>query len=121
MATMNSVIEELTGLKPNVYSEEDKYKWISRLDGMISAEVFRHEEPVKYAIPEDADKELLVTAPFDDIYVLYCAAMVDFYNREYTAYNNSVMMFNERFEAFKSYYIQRHRTCNAANFRNVMG
>lgn len=120
MATMNGVIEDLANLKPNVYSEEDKYKWISRLDGMISAEVFRDAEPVKYEIPEDADKELLVGPPYDDIYVLYCAAMVDFYNREYSAYNNSVMMFNERFEAYKSYYIQRHRTCKAANFRNIM-
>lgn len=120
MATMNQVIEELDALKPNVYTEEDKYKWMARLDGMISAEVHRDAEPVQYKLPDDADTELLVGMPYDDIYVMYCAAMVDFHNREYTAYNNSVMMFNERLEAYKSYYISRHRTCKAANFRNIM-
>lgn len=119
--TMNKVIEELDSVKPNAYSEEDKYKWIARLDGMISLEVYGDKEPVQYNLPKDADKELLVAEPFADIYVLYCAAMVDFHNREYNNYNNSAMMFGERLEAYKRYYIQRNAPGKARNFRNVMG
>lgn len=121
MATMNSVIEELDEVKPNVYSEEMKFKWISRLDGMISTEVHQEAEPIQYAIPADADKELLVGAPFDDLYVLYCASMVDFHNREFNDYNNSALMFSERLDAYKAYYIQRNAAGKARNFRNVMG
>lgn len=119
--TMNKVIEELDSLKPNVFSENDKYKWIARLDGMISLEVHGDEEPVQYDLPKDADKNLLVAEPFADLYVLYCAAMVDFHNREYNNYNNSALMFGERLEAYKAYYIQRNMPKGARNFRNVMG
>lgn len=121
MATMNSVIEELDEVKPNVYSEEVKYKWLSRLEGMISLEVHQNEEPIQYELPRDADRELLVGPPFDDIYVLYCAAMVDFHNREFNNYNNSALMFSEKLEAYKAYYIQRNAAGKARNFRNVMG
>ena len=121
MATMNSVIETIDGLKPNVYTDEDKYKWIGTVDGLISVEVFGDAEPVIYKLPEDADKELLVKAPYDDIYGLYAAAMIDFHNKEYNNYNNSVLMFTDRLDAFKDWYIRTHRTCKANNFRNVMG
>lgn len=119
MATMNTVIEELEGLKPNVISDEIKYKWLANLDGLISVQVHMDAEPIQYKLPNDADKTLLVGAPFDDIYVLYCSAMVDFYNREYNNYNFSVSLFNDRLEAYKAYYIQRHPACSIGNFRNV--
>lgn len=119
--TMNKVIEELDALKPNVVPDETKMKWIANLDGLISVQVHMDTEPISYTLPDDADNELLVGAPYDDIYVLYCSAMVDFYNREYNNYNFSVLLFNERLDAYKAYYIQRHPTCRAMNFRNVMG
>ena len=120
MSTMNSTIEYIDRLKPNVYSEEDKYAWIIRVEGMISTQV--HEiEPVIHLNPEDADKELSVPAPFDDIYALYVAAMIDFYNKEYSHYNNSAMMFTERLEQYKAWYIRHNMPKGAKNFRNVMG
>lgn len=119
--TMNQVIEYIDGVKPNVYTDDDKYVWMSRLDGMISVEVHQDAEPVKHNLPADADKELLVPHPYDDIYGLYVAAMIDFYNKEYNHYNNSVLMFSERLDAYKAWYIRTHRTGTAKNFRNVMG
>ncbi len=120
MATMNTVIEELDKLKPNVYDEDTKYKWMARLDGMISTQVHGEESP-NYILPDDADTPLLVGEPFDDIYVLYCASMVDFYNREYNNYNNTMLMFTEKLEAYKAWYIQNHTHASAKYFRNVMG
>ena len=119
MATMNEVIGELEEVKPNVITDEVKYKWLANLDGRISLQVHMEDAPVTYVLPDDAEKQLLVGAPFDDLYVLYCSAMVDFYNREYNNYNFSVMLFQERFEAYKAFYIQHHPTCKAGNFRNV--
>ena len=121
MATMNSVIEYIDGVKPNVYSENDKYAWINRLEGMISLEVYGDAEARQYNLPADADVELSVPHPFDDIYALYVGSMIDFHNKEYGNYNNSTLMFNERYEAFKKYYIQRNAFGKAKNFRNVMG
>lgn len=120
MVTMNEVIKDLDELKPNAYGEEAKFKWMSKLDGMISREVM-HIDPPEYEYPKCMDSPLLVEAPYDDIYVLYCASMVDFHNREYNNYNNSALMFNERLEAFKVHYIRNHHRCEARNFRNIMG
>ena len=119
MATMNEVIGNLEEVKHNVISDEIKYTWLANLDGLISVQVHMDAEPIQYNLPDDADKTLLVGAPFDDLYVLYCSAMVDFYNREYNNYNFSVSVFKDRLEAYKAFYIQRHSACKAGGFRNV--
>jgi len=119
--TMNKVIEYVDAVKPNVYDNNEKYQWIARLDGMISAEIHQDEETVTYELPKDADKDLLVPTPYDDVYALFVASMIDFYNKEYGNYNNSALMFAERLEQYKAWYIQRNAAGRALNFRNVMG
>ena len=121
MATMNSVIEYVDGVKPNAYTDDDKYKWINNLEGIVSLQVMEMDEPVVYELPRDADKELLVKAPFDEIYGLYVSAMIDYHNREYNNYNNAAMMFQERLDQYKTWYIRNHASVKARNFRNVMG
>lgn len=120
MQTMNSVIEYVDEVKPNVFSDEAKYSWINRLEGLISREVLMEDAP-SYDLPADADRPLLVDHPYDDVYALYVSAMVDFYNKEYNNYNNSALMFQERLDQFKAWYIRNNPTCRAKNFRNVMG
>ena len=121
MPTMNEVIQYLDTVKPNAFPDDIKYKWINTLEGMISLEVHQDEEPVQYNLPADADTPLLVGAPYDDIYALYCASMVDFHNREYNNYNNSALMFRERLDAYKNWFIRHQAPGRARNFRNVMG
>lgn len=120
MATMNTVIEQVDRLKPNAYTDEDKYRWINQLEGLVSIQVMDKVAP-EYNLPDDADIPLLVGHPFDDIYELYVFAMIDFHNREYNNYNNAVLMFQERFDQFKSWYIRHNGNKKARNYRNVMG
>ena len=82
MTTMNTVIEYVDRVKPNAYSNDDKYRWMNTLEGLVSREV-HHDDAPEYNLPEDADTPLLVPAPYDEIYHLYVSAMIDFYNREY--------------------------------------
>ena len=119
--TPNKVIEYVDGVKPNVYTDDDKYKWINTLEGIVSLQVMELDEPVQLDMPRDADKELLVCHPFDDIYGLYVSAMIDYHNREYNNYNNAVLMFTERMDQYKTWYIRTHPNNKARNFRNVMG
>lgn len=119
--TINSVIESIDRLKPNGYTDADKYGWISAVDGILSVEVLGESQPVSYRCPEDGDKELILPAPFDDLYGLYLGAMIDFYNQEYTHYNNSAMLFAQRLDEYKRWYLRQHGEGKAKNFRNVMG
>lgn len=119
MATMNTVIEYVDRVKPNAYTNEDKYKWLNTVEGLVSREVLKDDAP-EYNLPEDADIPLLVASPYDDIYHLYVSAMIDFYNREYNDYNNAILMFQERLDQYKTWQI-RNSSYTPRNFRRVMG
>ena len=106
--TPNKAIEIVDRLKPNVYSEEDKLRWINELDGMVQRLVIQSDEVKQYAYPDDMDKELLIPAPFEDVYTLFLEAKIDYYNREYANYNNSAMMFETQFSEYKKAYIREH-------------
>lgn len=120
MATMNTVIEHVDRVNPNVFTDTDKYEWLRTLDGLVAHEVLQEEAP-NYSIPDDADTPLLVQSPYDDIYRLYVTAMVYLHNREYDHYNNAVLVFKERYDQYKRWYIRTHKPKTAGNFRNVMG
>ena len=106
--TPNKAIEVVDRLKPNAYNEEDKLRWISELDGMVQRLVIQEDKVVEYDYPGDLDKELLIPFPFDDVYVKYLEAKIDYHNREYGNYNNSVMMFESQFNEYKKAYIREH-------------
>ena len=107
--TPNKAIEIIDGLRPNTYSEEDKLRWINELDGMVQKLVVQSDEIKEYSYPEDMDKELLIPAPFENVYPLYLEAKIDYQNREYGNYNNSVMMFESQFTEYKKAYIREHK------------
>lgn len=106
--TPNKVIEIVDGIKPNSYSEEIKIRWISELDGIVQKQVFQEKNATEYVYPDDMDRELLIPHPYDNIYQFYLEAMIDYYNREYGNYNNSVMMFDSKFSEYKKAYIREH-------------
>ena len=106
--TPNKAIEKVDRLKPNSYSEEDKAGWINELEGMVQRLVFQQDEVAQLSFPKDMDKELLIPAPFDDVYTLFLEAKIDYYNREYANYNNSATMFEAQFSEFKKDYIRKH-------------
>ena len=107
--TPNKVIETVDGLRPNSYTEEQKLSWISDLDGMVKRLVIQDDEVIPYSYPEDMDRELLIPYPYDRLYTMYVESMIDFYNREFGNYNNSALMFEQRFTEYKKAYIREHR------------
>lgn len=107
--TPNKAIEKVDRVKPNSYSEEDKLGWINELEGMVQRLVIQADNVMQYAYPDDMDKELLIQAPFDDVYTLFLEAKIDYYNREYSNYNNSAMMFEAQFSEYKKDYIRHNQ------------
>lgn len=121
MATINKTIEMVDQLKPNAYGPEEKFRWLSELDGMISRLVMQLPEPVAYAYPDDMDTELLAPAPFEGIYALYMMAMIDFHNRDYDDYNNTMTLFNEQFDAYKKAYIRENMPLQHGGYKHIWG
>ena len=108
-------ISRLDALKFNTYTQSDKVDWLSRLDSMVKNLIIdTHEgaEAVTFTGYDDStslDTVLLVPSPFDEMYLRWLEAQIDYHNGEYDKYNNAIIMFNTTFEAYKSYYNGAHK------------
>lgn len=106
-------IKQIDNLKPNTYSDEEKIVWLSRLDYLVKREILdTHEgETVSfggYDTDTDAQTELLVPLPYDEMYLRWLEAQIDYANGEYSKYNNSIEMFGVSYRGYRNYYNQTH-------------
>lgn len=112
--TLIEAISTIDALKPNGYEQIDKIRWLSQLDGRVKKEIIDiHEggDNISFAgYDEDTapDTELFIPPPYDDIYLKWLEASIDYVNGEYGKYNNSITMFNEAYSAFERYYNRTH-------------
>lgn len=106
--TINKAIEIALKVRPDTFSDIQKGSWISELDGKIALETMHKTDFTPYRFPEDSEKELLVKAPYDNIYELYIIAMSDFYSGETASYSASATMFMRAYEEFRKNYIRTH-------------
>ena len=56
----------------------------------------------------DMNTELLIPAPFDEVYLRWMEAQIDYHNGEYGKYNNSMDMFNTSYNAYQNEYNRTH-------------
>lgn len=112
--TIMDALYRIDELKPNSYSQSEKIKWLSTLDGMIKSEIIdTHEggeDVVFNGYTEDSDigTKLLVPAPYDDIYIRWLETQIDYSNGEYGKYNNSMTMYNTAYTAYANHYNRTH-------------
>lgn len=111
---IQDAISTLDSQKHNAYGRSDKIRWLSTLDSMVKRLIIdTHEggdqiafEP--YTDDTDLNTVLLVEAPFDEVYLRWMEAQIDYTNGEYTKYNNSIDMFNTAYRAYENYYNRTH-------------
>lgn len=108
MVTINKVIEKTANIHPDAFDDAVKASWISELDGKIMRETMQGEKTISYEFPNQADEELLVKAPYDNIYELYIIAMSDFYSGDFASYTASSAMFERAYEEFRKSYIRHN-------------
>lgn len=120
--TIIEAINKIDSLKPNNYSQDTKVEWLSKLDGIIKEKVIdTHEDAddvvfAGYDSDTDTSTELLVPAPYDELYVKWLEAQIDYANGEYGKYNNSMTMYNNIYTEFEKYY-NRHHMPNGIKLR----
>jgi hypothetical protein len=107
-------ITRLDALKFNTYTQNDKLDWLSRLDNMVKKQIIDTHEGADsvnftgYTEDTDIHTELLIPAPYDEAYLRWMEAQIDYHNGEYDKYNNAIIMFNTIFEAYAAFYNQNH-------------
>lgn len=110
---VREAIDRIDSLKHNTYTYGEKVEWLSRLDGMIKANIIdTHEggQDVVYKpyTDKDMETELLIGAPYDEMYIRYLEAQIDYYNGEIKRYNNSMMMYQAAYDAYERFYNRTH-------------
>ena len=112
--TISEALHRADEVKPNTYSDLDKIRWLSTLDGLIKTKIIdTHEGAESITFKEydentALDTELLVPAPYDHIYIHWLEAMVDYANDEYDRYANTMEMYNSAWNTFENYYNRTH-------------
>lgn len=112
--TISEALNRANAVKPNTYSDVDKIRWLSALDGFIKTEIIDTHEGGEDVVFNGYDEntslatELLVPAPHDHIYVHWLEAQIDYANDEYDRYENTMDMYNTAYTNFKNYYNRTH-------------
>lgn len=112
--TIIEAINKIDKLKPNTYTQPEKIAWLSTLDGMIKNEIIDTHEGSEavtfngYEAETPLDTVLLVPFPYDDIYIKWLEAQIDYTNGETPRYENSMMAYNSVYSTFQRYYNRTH-------------
>lgn len=107
-------IQKVKDLKKNTYDQAHMVEWLSRLDSMVMRHIIETHEGGEgivftgYNAETSPETVLLVPEPFDDMYLKWLEAQIDYYNREYSSYNNSMMAFNAVWENYCNFYSRSH-------------
>lgn len=119
--TVMEAIGRIDKLKPNGIGMAEKIRWLSMLDGIIKKNIIDTHaggEAVKFSgyTEESLSEKLIVGAPYDDIYVKWLEAQIDYAYGEYDKYNNSMDAYNTAFSAFERAYHREHLPKNTAKW-----
>lgn len=111
---LREAIDRIDSLKHNTYTTAEKVEWISRLDGLVKNQIIdTHEDGENiefngYTVEADMERELMIPAPYDDAYIKWLEAKIDYYNGEIARYNNSVLMYQAVYDSYQRYYNRNH-------------
>lgn len=110
---VREAIDRIDSLKHNTYTNCEKVDWLNRLDGMIKREIIDTHEggefvPFEGYSENDMEAELLIGSPYDEMYIRFMEAQIDYYNGEIGRYNNSMMMYQAAYDAYQRFYNRVH-------------
>ena len=111
--TINDVIVKADELRMNSLDDEQKARWLYELDCEM-AEMMGVEMP-RWKFPDE--RELLMGAPHEDLYVKYLVAMIDYYNGEGELYANDITIYNSALQAARSWWIRNNRPKSLGKWR----
>lgn len=112
--TLIEAINRINVLKPNTYSQEEKVSWLSTIDGIIKKEIIDTHEGADdvvfngYDEFTDLSTVLLVPEPYEDVYLRWLEAQIDYANGEYARYNNVMKAYNNAYSSYFRYYNKTH-------------
>lgn len=119
---VGKLIETATVLIGQQYDLEMLIGWLNEIEGQVLDQVVNKAQRFDIEfVPfteDDTERELTVPDRFQDVYINYIRAKVDFTNQETERYNNDAAMFEASWKEYASWHIRNYVPKSVAKFRN---
>ena len=108
--TIHDAINKAKDAKLGLFSQEQIIDWLNTVDGIIKREIIdTHEggdniEFRGYNAGTPLTAELLVPAPYDELYIRYLEMQMAYANSESDRHDRSTEAFNATYTAFERWY-----------------
>lgn len=118
--TIREALERVDELQYNTYSAAEKIAWLSQLDWDVKRNVLELHQNGSggfwgYDQQTDPETLLLVPSPYDQVYLHWLEAQINYHNGETERYNASIILFNNAMEAFAKYHKRTHMSLSKGN------
>ncbi|MBE5803317.1 MAG: hypothetical protein E7316_02280 [Clostridiales bacterium] len=112
--TTLEVLKRVERDRPGESTREEMLRWLSQLDSKWYEQmILTHEGSEDVERPEPYDEgveaELLIPAPYDEVYIHHLYSKIDYRLGEIDRYNNSAMLFNEEWQEARKAYHRAHK------------
>lgn len=107
---LRELISYIDSVKPSAFSSETKCVWVNEVEGAVQMQIMllSPADLITYDWNTDGDTVLLVPEPYTKLYYAYLQAMIDFSCGEYSAYANTMELYNRFWNEFASWYALRN-------------
>lgn len=117
------LIEHITQMRGQQFGTDVLTGWVNEIEAQAVDQVLSHgvqydNEFKPYTYEYDCEKTLLIPDRFQDVYVNYLLAKIDFLNQETERYNNDVAMMEAAWKEYQGWYFRNHDLRSLAYFRN---
>ena len=105
--TIHEAITLVDSHKHNTYSDRDKLRWLSVLEAMVQQMIAEAGGEKLLPFPgfddeTSGDTALTAPAPYDEMYLRWLEAQIDYHNAEFDKYNNALSMFQAVFDSYRN-------------------
>ena len=120
--TIFEAISQTRGLCPNSYTDHDMVEWLEQVDTMAKDQVTDRHEGGEAAAPAYSEAmamqtQLLIGAPYEDVYIFFLMSKIHFFDQDIDRYNNAIVSYQQRFDQWQKAYRQAHLPKSKGGFR----
>lgn len=111
--TLGECIQRADALRPNTAGEAEKARWVLELEGALERDFFpRYDAPRRPGPrrwPQDKAGELLASGPYEELYVAWLLAKLEWMDQEWESYNVHAALAARLESDFKKAWHRDHR------------
>lgn len=107
--TIETCMNLVNAMHPDGVDPKVKLRFLGEVEGRVRVELLGDPPDGDWDFDESTptDTELVVPHPFDQLYLMYIMAMVDFISGDTARYENGAAMFNTAYQSYGKWLKRR--------------